>query len=71
MARVTRRKIDKTLKDVEKQFKAMGVGNYSLAASARELEEDRAFDVLMDIKEKFHKKQGTREMEYDLDPNEL
>lgn len=65
MARVTRRKIDRTLREIEKTLTAMGT------ISPRELEEEREFDELMDIKEEYHRKWGTRNLEYDLDPNEF
>ena len=50
------------LGDVCKVFNNMGI---------RELEEDREFDTLMEIREKYHRKVGTRELDYDLDPNEI
>ena len=50
------------LGDVCKVFNNMGI---------RELEEDRKFDALMEITEKYHKKVGTRDWDYDPDPNEI
>lgn len=56
------KRINRTLGEIAQVFNTMGI---------RELEEDHEFDVLMEIREKFHKKMGTRELEYDPDPNEL
>lgn len=63
------RKIERTLREIEKQLMAMGT--LPLDLSVRELEEEREFDCLLDIKEKYHKNKGTLDWEYDTDPNEL
>ena len=63
------RKIERTLRNNEKQLKAMGT--LSLDVSIRELEEEREFDCLLDIKEKYHKNKGTLDWDYDTDLNEL
>ena len=63
------RKIQRTLREIEKQLMAMGT--LPLDIATRELEEEREFDCLLDVQEKYHRNRGTREMDYDLDPNEL
>ena len=65
MGRTTRRKINRTLREIEKTLS--GFGDLTL----RELEEEREFDTLMDIKEETHRKVGTRDLDYDADPVEL
>lgn len=59
------KKIRRTLGEIQKVLNSMGT------LTPRELEEEQEFDALLEIKETYYKKRGTRELDYDLDPNEI